>query len=78
MTVVDIPTPSFGDSGIQVSVIAPGGARMDLHPDVPTAAAPVRGVRDLSVTYFDCARSGAARPTKRTGSVSTGCARTSS
>ena len=30
---------------------------MDLHPDVWTAAAHVRGVFDLGVTYFDCARS---------------------
>jgi predicted aldo/keto reductase-like oxidoreductase len=30
---------------------------MDLHPDVPSAAAHVRSVYDLGVTYFDCARS---------------------
>src|SRR5262245_39262352 len=29
---------------------------MDLHPDVATAAAHVRGVYDVGVTYFDCAR----------------------
>ena len=52
----DIPTTTFGKTGIQVSVIAQGGARMDLHPDVPTAAAHVRRVYDLGVTYFDCAR----------------------
>jgi hypothetical protein len=28
----DIPTTTFGKTGIQVSVIAQGGARMDLHP----------------------------------------------
>ncbi len=30
---------------------------MDLHPDVAEAAAHVRRVYDLGVTYFDCARS---------------------
>lgn len=52
----DIPTTRFGKTGIEVSVIAQGGARMDLHPDVQTAAAHVRVVYDLGVTYFDCAR----------------------
>jgi predicted aldo/keto reductase-like oxidoreductase len=52
----DIPTTIFGKTGIQVSVIAQGGARMDLHPDIQTAAAHVRKVYDLGVTYFDCAR----------------------
>jgi uncharacterized protein len=49
-----IPTTTFGKTGVQVSVIAQGGARMDLHPDVPSAAAHVRRVYDLGVTYFDC------------------------
>lgn len=52
----DIPTTTFGKTGVQVSVIAQGGARMDLLPDVRTAAAHVRKVYDLGVTYFDCAR----------------------
>jgi len=52
----DIPTTTFGNTGIQVSVIAQGGARMDLHPDVQAAAAHVRRVYELGVTYFDCAR----------------------
>lgn len=52
----DIPVTTFGKTGIQVSVIAQGGARMDLHPDVQTAAAHVRTVHDLGVNYFDCAR----------------------
>jgi len=29
---------------------------MDLHPDVQTAAAHVRPMYDLGITYFDCAR----------------------
>ncbi|MBK9314407.1 MAG: aldo/keto reductase [Acidobacteria bacterium] len=52
----DIPTTTFGKTGVKVSVIAQGGARMDLHPDIQTAAAHVRKVYDLGVTYFDCAR----------------------
>ena len=52
-----IPTATFGKTGVKVSIIAQGGARMDLHPDVQTAAAHVRKVHDLGITYFDCARS---------------------
>jgi aryl-alcohol dehydrogenase-like predicted oxidoreductase len=52
----DIPTTTLGRTGVQVQVIAQGGARMDLHPDVPSAAAYVRRVYELGVRYFDCAR----------------------
>jgi uncharacterized protein len=52
----DIPVTTLGKTGVKVSVIAQGGARMDLHPDVKTAAAHVRRVYDLGLTYFDCAR----------------------
>lgn len=52
----DIPTVPFGRTGERVSVIAQGGARMDLHPDVATAAAHVRRMYELGITYFDCAR----------------------
>ena len=53
----DIPVTALGRTGLKVSVIAQGGARMDLHPDVPAAAAHVRKMYDIGVTYFDCARS---------------------
>lgn len=53
----DIPTRLYGKTGVKVSVIAQGGARMDLHPDIASAAAHVRRVYDLGVTYFDCAHS---------------------
>ena len=46
----------FGKTGVEVSIIAQGGARMDLHPDIQAAAAHVRRVYELGVTYFDCAR----------------------
>ncbi len=52
----DIPTTRLGKSGIEVQVIAQGGARMDLHPDVASAAEHVRQVYELGVRYFDCAR----------------------
>jgi uncharacterized protein len=52
----DIPTTTFGKAGVKVSVIAQGGARMDLHPDIQTAAAHVRKMYEIVVTYFDCAR----------------------
>ena len=53
----DIPTALYGTTGVKVSIIAQGGARMDLHPDVKSAAGHVRRVYDLGVSYFDCARS---------------------
>jgi uncharacterized protein len=54
-----IPKRQFGKtrSGQTVSVIAQGGARMDLFPDVPAAAAHLRRVYEMGVNYFDCARS---------------------
>lgn len=52
----DIPTTTFGTTGVKVSIIAQGGARMDLHPDIPAAAAHVRRMYDIGITYFDCAR----------------------
>lgn len=52
----DIPVTTFGKTGVKVGIIAQGGARMDLHPNVQAAAAYVRRVYDLGVTYFDCAR----------------------
>lgn len=52
----DIPVTTLGKTGLKVSIIAQGGARMDLHPNVQAAAAYVRRVYDLGITYFDCAR----------------------
>lgn len=52
----DIPTTTFGKTGVKVSVIAQGGARMDLLPSVQEAAEHVRKVYELGVTYFDCSR----------------------
>jgi predicted aldo/keto reductase-like oxidoreductase len=52
----DIPTTTLGRTGVKVQVVAQGGARMDLHPDIQAAAAYVRQVYELGVRYFDCAR----------------------
>jgi predicted aldo/keto reductase-like oxidoreductase len=53
----DVPTTTLGKTGAKVTIIAQGGARMDLFPDVQAAAAHVRRVYDIGVTYFDCAHS---------------------
>jgi uncharacterized protein len=53
----DIPVTTLGKTGLKVSMIAQGGARMDLHPSIQTAAEHVRTMYDLGLTYFDCARS---------------------
>lgn len=52
----NIPLTTFGKTGLKVSVIAQGGARMDLHPTTQAAAEHVRRMYDLGLTYFDCAR----------------------
>ena len=53
---VSIPTTRFGSTGVEVGILAQGGARMDLHPDIPAAAAHVRRMVELGITCFDCAR----------------------
>jgi aryl-alcohol dehydrogenase-like predicted oxidoreductase len=45
----------YGKTGVRVTIIAQGGARMDLHPTVAEAAAHVRRVYEMGVNYFDCA-----------------------
>lgn len=50
----DIPTTTFGKTGIKVSIIGQGGARMDLHSDVQSAAKYLRRIYELGITYFDC------------------------
>src|SRR5262245_53818835 len=53
----DSPMREYGKTGVKVTVIAQGGARMDLHPTIAEAAAHVRRVYEMGVTYFDCAHS---------------------
>jgi predicted aldo/keto reductase-like oxidoreductase len=52
----DIPTTTFGKTGVKVTIIGQGGARTNLHPDVQSAAAHVRKMYDLGINYFDCSR----------------------
>lgn len=52
----DIPTKPYGKTGVKVTIIAQGGARMDLHPTVKEAAEHVRAVYEMGVTFFDCAQ----------------------
>jgi uncharacterized protein len=53
----NIPTREFGKTGVKVTMIAQGGARMDLHPTIDAAAKHVRRMYDLGLTFFDCAHS---------------------
>ena len=53
----DIPMKEFGKTGVKVTVIAQGGARMDLHPTVAAAAEHVRRMYELGLNFFDCAHS---------------------
>src|SRR3712207_2373432 len=57
LTFGPIPTRPFGKTGVQVQIIAQGGARMDLHPTVEDAARHVLSCYHLGLRYFDCARS---------------------
>ncbi len=52
-----IPMKEFGKTGAKVTVIAQGGARMDLHPTVADAADHVRRMYELGINFFDCAHS---------------------
>ncbi len=52
-----IPMKEFGKTGVKVTVIAQGGARMDLHPTVAAAADHVRRMYELGLNFFDCAHS---------------------
>ncbi len=51
----DIPMRTFGKTGVKLTVIAQGGARMDLLPSIEEARKYVRHVYDLGINYFDCA-----------------------
>src|SRR5262249_25543402 len=52
----DIQTIIYCKTGVRVHIIARGGARMDLHPDVKSAAANARRVYEIGVSYLNCAR----------------------
>src|SRR5712691_1932183 len=54
-TAGDIPMRVFGKTNVKLTVIAQGGARMDLFPDMEAARKYVRHIYDLGINYFDCA-----------------------
>ena len=54
-TAGEIPMRVFGKTGVKLTVIAQGGARMDLFPDMEAARKHVRHIYDLGINYFDCA-----------------------
>ena len=50
-----IPMRTFGKTGVRLTVIGQGGARLQLLRTREAAAAHVRAVYDAGVNYFDCA-----------------------
>ncbi len=52
-----LPTREFGRTGIRVTVIGQGGARLALLRTKEQARAHVRHAYDLGLNYFDCAHS---------------------
>ncbi len=53
----DIPRRAFGKTGVELTVIGQGGARLALLRDYERGAAHVRHALDLGINYFDNARS---------------------
>src|ERR1044071_7454110 len=54
-----IPKRPLGKTGLQVSVLGLGGARIGMLDDGKAARDVVKRCFDLGVTYFDCASAGA-------------------
>src|SRR5689334_15695445 len=53
----DIPTRMFGNTGVRLTVVGQGGAKLAYLRNPEDARAHVMQVYDLGVNYFDCARS---------------------
>ena len=53
----DIPMRTFGKTGVKLTVIGQGGARLELCRTKEEARAHTRYAYDLGVNYFDCAHS---------------------
>jgi predicted aldo/keto reductase-like oxidoreductase len=53
----DIPTRVFGKTGVKLTAIGQGGARLALLRTKERARAQVRHAYDLGLNYFDCAHS---------------------
>jgi predicted aldo/keto reductase-like oxidoreductase len=52
-----VPTRTFGKTGVKLTVIGQGGARLALLRNKEAARAHVRYCYDLGLNYFDCAHS---------------------
>ncbi|MEX2264333.1 MAG: aldo/keto reductase [Bryobacteraceae bacterium] len=55
----EIPRRPLGKTGLEVSILGLGGARIGMLPDNKPAIDVVRRCYDLGVNYFDCASAGA-------------------
>lgn len=55
----EIAKRPLGKTGLKVSMLGLGGARIGMLPDDKTAVDVVRRCYDMGVTYFDCAAAGA-------------------
>lgn len=53
----DIPKRFFGRTGVKLTVIGQGGARLELMRNKETAKAHVKRAFELGINYFDCAHS---------------------
>ncbi|HWC00117.1 MAG TPA: aldo/keto reductase [Bryobacteraceae bacterium] len=51
----DIPTRTFGKTGVKLTVIGQAGGRFPLLPDKEDARKIVRRAYELGINYFDCA-----------------------
>lgn len=56
---MEIPKRALGKTGLQVSVIGLGGARIGMLDDGKAARDVVKRCFDMGITYFDCASAGA-------------------
>jgi len=56
---VEIPKRPLGKTGLQVSILGLGGARVGMHDDGKLAKDVVRRCYDMGITYFDAAAAGA-------------------
>lgn len=55
----EIPKRPLGKTGLQVSILGLGGARVGMHDDGKLAKDVIKRCYDLGVTYFDAAAAGA-------------------
>lgn len=59
MAAAELPSRPLGKTGLRVSILGLGGARIGMLPGDREAVDVVKRCYDLGVTYFDCAAAGA-------------------